>query len=98
MSLVSIAAIATVAGAAIGIGATRLGWLPATGAAPIALAIIAFVASGVFAIVACCAEIDGVTGEAGDAKANRDPTHGHGHGHGHDHGRDHSRDPSKRSS
>ena len=59
LSLASIAAVATVAGAAIGIGATRLGWLPATGATPIVLAALAFAASGAFAIIACCVEIDG---------------------------------------
>jgi hypothetical protein len=60
MSVASIAAVATVAGAAIGIGATRLGWLPSTGATPIVLAALAFAASGAFAIIACCVEIDSV--------------------------------------
>ncbi|MEY3142040.1 MAG: hypothetical protein RLY21_533 [Planctomycetota bacterium] len=60
MSIASVAAVATVAGAAIGIGATRLGWLPSTGATPIVLAALAFAASGAFAILACCVEIDSV--------------------------------------
>jgi len=60
MSIASVSAVATVAGAAIGVGATRLGWLPATGATPLVLAALAFAASGAFAIIACCVEIDSV--------------------------------------
>lgn len=72
MSIASVAAIATVAGAAIGIGATRLGWLPATGATPIVLAAVAFAASGAFAILACCVEIDSVV----DRDGSTDPLDG----------------------
>lgn len=71
MSVASITAIATVAGAAIGIGATRLGWLPSTGATPIILAALAFAASGAFAILACCIEIDTVL----DREDRTDPDH-----------------------
>ena len=72
ISLASIAAVATMAGAAIGIGATRLGWLPATGATPIVLAALAFAASGAFAIIACCVEIDSVVDRDIDRDTDRD--------------------------
>lgn len=70
LSAASIAAVATVAGTVVGIAATRLGWLPATGATPVALAVIALAACGAFAILACSVEIDSAIGR--DAGGNED--------------------------
>lgn len=58
MSIAALAAVATIAGVAVGVGGIRLGWLPATGAMTFTLVTLAFVATGAFAILACCIELD----------------------------------------
>jgi len=57
------AAIGLVAGVVLAIGAIRLGFLPSSGPVPMVVAALAFAASGAFALVACCAEIDDATDE-----------------------------------
>jgi hypothetical protein len=57
-------AIGLVAGVVLAIGAIRLGFLPSSGPVPMVVAALAFAASGAFALVACCAEIDDATGES----------------------------------
>jgi hypothetical protein len=61
-------AIGLVAGTGLAIGAIRLGLLPSEGPVPMIVAALAFAASGAFALVACCAEIDDAT----DDRARRD--------------------------
>jgi len=56
-------AIGLVAGTGLAIGAIRLGLIPSDGPVPTIVAALAFAASGAFALVACCAEIDDATDE-----------------------------------
>lgn len=57
-------AIGLVVGAVLAIGAIRLGFLPSKGPVPMVVAALAFAASGAFALVACCAELDDASDES----------------------------------
>ena len=74
-SFAAIAAVGVIAGAAIGAGAMRLGWLPATGATPIVLAALVLAASGAIALLACCAEIDSVVDREREHDHDREREH-----------------------
>lgn len=64
LRLAAAGAIGLVVGAVLAIGAIRLGFLPSSGPVPMVVAALAFAASGAFALVACCAELDDATGES----------------------------------